>query len=127
MGLYWGCTYNNRTDPATQNLQTPLRKDMLQVWQRSWAVIRIRMDNPGMWPLHCHMEQHIPLGMAIVFNVLPSEQPIVPPDVPTCGPCTKTNIVHGNAVQELDLLRREYADMVELVAALKANNSLPLS
>jgi hypothetical protein len=52
-------------------------KDSFQIWQRSWAVIRFRADAPGMWQFHCHMEQHVPLGMVMALNVLPSKQPPV--------------------------------------------------
>jgi len=85
--LYWGCTYNEKKDKRTQNLQTPLRKDSFQVWQRSWAVIRFKADAPGVWQFHCHMEQHIPLGMIMALNIKPSQQPKIPDDVPTEGPC----------------------------------------
>jgi FtsP/CotA-like multicopper oxidase with cupredoxin domain len=89
--LYWGCSYN-ASSPAhtkTLNLQTPLRKDMLSLWRRQWAVVRIYPRNPGVWILHCHMEQHVPTGMIIALNVLPSKQPPVPADVPTSGTCPK--------------------------------------
>jgi len=112
-GLYWGCTYNPKTDRHTQNLVNPLMKDMLQVWQRSWAVIRIKFDSPGWWPFHCHMEQHIPLGMSIVFNVLPSKQPVVPADVPTSGPCPKTNHALGLASKDCPAVHEDYAQLLE--------------
>ena len=70
-----------------QNLETPLRKDSFQVWQRSWAVLRIHAWAPGVWQFHCHMEQHIPLGMVTALNVLPSQQKPVPSDVPSSGSC----------------------------------------
>ena len=85
--LYWGCAYNNETDRVTENLASPLRKDSFQVWQRSWAVLRFKADAPGVWQFHCHMEQHIPLGMVMALNVLPSKQKPIPKDVPTEGPC----------------------------------------
>lgn len=86
-GLWWGCQYNNVTDKPTENLQAPLRKDMISIWRRSWVVLRIRPTNPGFWLFHCHMDQHIPLGMITVFNVLESQQPPPPATVPTEGSC----------------------------------------
>lgn len=91
-GGYWGCKYDADTDKARQNLDTPLKKDSFQVWQRSWAVIRFRATSPGMWYFHCHMNQHISLGMQMIFNVLPSQQPPIPIDVPTQGPCPVLNV-----------------------------------
>jgi len=83
---YWGCPYSE-DDKKTQNLQAPLQKDMVSLFRRSWAVIRFKVDNPGMWLFHCHMEQHIPTGQIMAFNLLPSKQPPIPNDVPTEGPC----------------------------------------
>lgn len=46
-GGYWGCAYNASTDMASQDLETPLQKDSFQLWQRSWAVIRLEANQPG--------------------------------------------------------------------------------
>lgn len=51
-GGYWGCVYNATKHKRTEDLETPLQKDMVQVWQRSWAVIRIQAWNPGYWFFH---------------------------------------------------------------------------
>jgi FtsP/CotA-like multicopper oxidase with cupredoxin domain len=83
---YWGCPYTE-DERKTQMLANPLQKDMISVFRRSWAVIRFKADSPGVWLFHCHMEQHIPTGQMMAFNVLPSKQPPIPSDVPTEGPC----------------------------------------
>lgn len=113
MDLYWGCKYNNETDKATQNLEAPLRKDSFQVWQRSWAVIRFVADAPGIWQFHCHMEQHIPLGMVMALNVLPSQQKPIPEDVPTEGPCPvwSTPSKAGKLEAENAELRKQVAEL----------------
>jgi len=84
---YWGCPYDAARDNHTQTLDNPLQKDMISIWRRSWAVIRFKADNPGTWLFHCHMEQHIPTGQLMVWNILPADQPPIPDDVPTEGPC----------------------------------------
>jgi FtsP/CotA-like multicopper oxidase with cupredoxin domain len=84
---YWGCPYDEARDNSTAMLDNPLQKDMISIWRRSWAVIRFTADNPGAWLFHCHMEQHIPTGQMMVLNILPAEQPPIPKDVPTEGPC----------------------------------------
>lgn len=84
---YWGCPFDPEKDTKSQFLEAPLQKDMLSLWRRSWAVIRFKVDNPGIWLFHCHMEQHIPTGQMMAFNLLPSKQPPIPYDVPTEGPC----------------------------------------
>ncbi|CAE8678834.1 unnamed protein product [Polarella glacialis] len=89
---YWGCPYDADKDTHSQNLDNPLQKDMISLWRRSWAVIRFKVDNPGVWLFHCHMEQHIPTGQIMAFSLLPAQQPPIPDDVPTEGPCP---IWHG--------------------------------
>lgn len=85
---YWGCTYNAEKHKNLQfNLSAPMEKDMISLWRRSWAVIRIPNVNPGFWLFHCHMEQHIPTGQMMVFSLKKSEQLPIPPDVPRQGTC----------------------------------------
>lgn len=90
-GGYWGCAYDPESDKATQNLEAPLQKDSFQLWQRSWAVLRFEATMPGFWYFHCHETQHLMLGLQTVFNVLPSQQPPVPSDVPSSGWCKTVN------------------------------------
>ena len=94
LSFYWGCAYDPETDAKTRNLETPLLKDVLQVWQRSWTVIRFEANRPGYWYFHCHETQHLMLGLQVVFNVLPSRQPPVPDDVPSSGSCPTVHGVH---------------------------------
>lgn len=84
---YWGCPYDAATDSTAAMLDNPIQKDMVSVWRRSWTVIRFQAENPGTWLFHCHMEQHIPTGQVMAFNIRPADQPAVPKDVPTEGPC----------------------------------------
>ncbi len=34
---------------------------------QSWAIVRIRADNPGYWISHCHMDFHMHNGFAFVL------------------------------------------------------------
>lgn len=88
-GFYWGIepNKNHPNYKKTLNLKNPIRKDMISIWRHQWAVIRLRATNPGVWILHCHMEQHVPSGMMVAFNVKPSLQPPIPVDVPSSGDC----------------------------------------
>jgi len=117
-GMYWGCKYDEDTDKGTQNLRDPLMKDSFQVWQRSWAVIRFKATIPGMWYFHCHMNQHISLGMQMVFNVLPDQQPAIPADVPTQGPCPVLNVT---GTEKLPTREQE---LLSIIGALKNNNDI---
>ena len=30
-----------------------------------WTVVRFKATNPGMWMMHCHIDWHLTLGMAV--------------------------------------------------------------
>jgi len=48
-----------------------------------YQVIRFRAENPGIWPLHCHMTLHQAFGMQIVL-VVGKDQISVPQGYETC-------------------------------------------
>jgi hypothetical protein len=89
--------------------------DTIQVWQRSWAVIRFKAINPGYWFFHCHMEQHIPLGMQMMFNVLPSKQELAPASIPTTGNCPMIGMKSDNS--QVNILVQENAKLREQLKA----------
>jgi FtsP/CotA-like multicopper oxidase with cupredoxin domain len=84
---FWGCPYDETKHKGSQNLEAPLVKDLVPVWRRSWVVLRFKADNPGTWMFHCHSEHHLVLGQMMAFNIKPAEQPPLPVDIPTEGPC----------------------------------------
>lgn len=47
----------------------PLRRDTVTVEAYSWAIIRVVLDNPGLWTLHCHNTWHAESGMVMQFLV----------------------------------------------------------
>ncbi|KAL7819640.1 multicopper oxidase domain-containing protein [Trichoderma gracile] len=47
----------------------PLRRDTVTVEGYSWAVIRVVLDNPGMWAFHCHNMWHAEAGMVMQLLV----------------------------------------------------------
>ncbi|PNP42584.1 hypothetical protein TGAMA5MH_05325 [Trichoderma gamsii] len=47
----------------------PLRRDTVTIEGYSWAVIRIVLDNPGMWAFHCHNMWHAESGMVMQLLV----------------------------------------------------------
>ncbi|KAI3643503.1 hypothetical protein MP228_013058 [Amoeboaphelidium protococcarum] len=69
------------------NLQDPLFRDTVTVYPYEhdfasnlqtnttgkpgapcgWRVIRFKADNPGVWPMHCHINSHMTMGMSILF------------------------------------------------------------
>ncbi|OAA53334.1 ferro-O2-oxidoreductase [Cordyceps fumosorosea ARSEF 2679] len=72
----WG-SYNpfdpGRILPRPLNLANPLVKDTVSVPRRGHVVLRVLVDNPGLWMLHCHMMVHMGTGMAAGFHVGPAD------------------------------------------------------
>ena len=57
-----------------------------------WTAVRFNASNPGLWIFHCHIEWHLSLGMAVVFDVdsksLWSQKNGLPDDYGYCGQIT---------------------------------------
>ncbi|KAM0496743.1 hypothetical protein ACHAP8_007325 [Fusarium lateritium] len=52
-------------------LDNPLRRDVVTVEGYAWAVIRVVLDNPGLWAFHCHNTWHAESGMVMQMLVRP--------------------------------------------------------
>ncbi|KAL0797927.1 hypothetical protein Bca101_053101 [Brassica carinata] len=81
--------FDEEKDPAKYNLVDPPERNTVAVPTGGWAAIRINADNPGVWFIHCHLEQHTSWGLAMGFIVkdgpLPSQTLLRPPrDLPKC-------------------------------------------
>ncbi|PIN24864.1 Multicopper oxidase [Handroanthus impetiginosus] len=81
--------YNPATDSRKFNLVDPQERNTIAVPVGGWVVIRFRANNPGVWLMHCHLDVHLPWGLATAFVVengpTPSTTlPPPPPDFPTC-------------------------------------------
>jgi hypothetical protein len=52
-----------------------------------WTALRIELDNPGVWLLHCHIIYHGMMGMGVVLHVKSPNAPLpsLPRDVLLCG------------------------------------------
>ncbi|GJS41523.1 RNA-directed DNA polymerase, eukaryota [Tanacetum coccineum] len=61
--------YNPATDSQKFNLVNPQERNTLGVPVGGWAVIRFRANNPGVWYVHCHLDVHLPWGLAMAFLV----------------------------------------------------------
>ena len=66
------------------NSYTP-RKDTILVPAGGYVVIQFRSDNPGYWFFHCHIQEHLLEGMAMVIAVDPLRQNPPPYGLRTCG------------------------------------------
>jgi iron transport multicopper oxidase len=52
------------------NAQPPVR-DTLAIMANSFAVIRFKADNPGIWLFHCHIEWHVEMGLTATIIEAP--------------------------------------------------------
>ncbi|XP_046548492.1 laccase-1-like isoform X2 [Haliotis rubra] len=69
-----------------RNLDTPIAKDTVTVPDGGYTVIRFHADNPGFWLLHCHIDFHVAIGMALIIQVGELNQmPRPPKHFPRCG------------------------------------------
>jgi len=64
----------------------PMR-DTFDMQPQGWVVLRMIVENPGMWMLHCHVGVHQALGMASILSVLPDQQVQPAGHLPRCGIC----------------------------------------
>ncbi|XVF05816.1 hypothetical protein REPUB_Repub05bG0205600 [Reevesia pubescens] len=81
--------FNPRTDPAKFNLVDPPERNTIGTPPGGWVAIRFVADNPGIWLLHCHIDTHLPWGLAMAFlveNGVGKLQTVQPPplDLPQC-------------------------------------------
>ncbi|KAJ2745575.1 ferroxidase fet3 [Coemansia sp. BCRC 34301] len=64
----------NSTAPVRRYSPTtnaPMRRDTIVIPPLHYVKIRFRADNPGVWLLHCHMDIHFGMGMALTFVEAP--------------------------------------------------------
>lgn len=81
--------FNVAKDPEKYNLVDPPERNTVAVPTGGWAAIRIRAENPGVWFIHCHLEEHTSWGLAmglIVRNGARESESLLPPppDLPLC-------------------------------------------
>ncbi|XP_056008379.1 uncharacterized protein LOC125665694 [Ostrea edulis] len=66
--------------------ENPPHKDTIVVPNRGYVLLRLKTDNPGFWIMHCHLETHMNMGMAVVLQVgEPDEMPNYPQNFPKCS------------------------------------------
>ena len=81
-----GWTENGYPQKLSEKISphTP-RKDTLVVPAGGYAVIRMVTNNPGVWFMHCHVENHLVEGMAVVLNEAKCNQNPSPSEMRTSG------------------------------------------
>ncbi|KAK4270418.1 hypothetical protein QN277_023455 [Acacia crassicarpa] len=81
--------YDAKRDMKNFNVINPQKRNTIAVPVGGWAVIRFKANNPGVWFLHCHIDVHLPWGLAMAFEVQNGPTPETsvpppPPDLPKC-------------------------------------------
>ncbi|KAL3640737.1 sphingosine N-acyltransferase lac1 [Castilleja foliolosa] len=76
-------------DPIGYNLVDPPERNTVAVPMGGWAAMRLIADNPGVWFIHCHLEEHMSWGLGLGFVVESgneTSQCLLPPpsDLPPC-------------------------------------------
>lgn len=51
--------------------RNPMKRDTVNISGYGYVLIRVVLDNPGIWPLHCHIGWHMEAGLLMVVNVMP--------------------------------------------------------
>ncbi|KAJ8753844.1 hypothetical protein K2173_000098 [Erythroxylum novogranatense] len=81
--------YDPVNGPSKFNFYNPQVRNTIAVPVGGWAVIRFTANNPGVWLVHCHLDVHLPWGLASAFVVQngPTPSSMLPPppaDLPQC-------------------------------------------
>eukprot|EP00253_Pinus_taeda_P019160 PITA_19160 len=61
--------YDPVKDQLKFNLVDPPQRNTVIAPVSGWVAIRFKPDNPGMWFLHCHLDDHFTWGLNMVFLV----------------------------------------------------------
>mmetsp|Transcript_26549 Transcript_26549/g.43549 ORF Transcript_26549/g.43549 Transcript_26549/m.43549 type:complete len:498 (+) Transcript_26549:576-2069(+) len=77
-------TFDEKTDPASYNLNNPVRRDTVSVLPLGWTAIRFKANNPGAWAFHCTQPSHAVMGMGFTFITSPDKLESPPPAARSC-------------------------------------------
>ena len=66
-------------------------KDVIAIPAGGFALVELETGNAGIWNFHCHIQQHIDEGMAMLLKI-GNEFPAVPEGFPTCEIQTKVDL-----------------------------------
>ncbi|AET41694.1 uncharacterized protein Ecym_8425 [Eremothecium cymbalariae DBVPG len=60
-------------DSDAMNFENPILRDTVNVNGYGYAVLRFVINNPGVWPFHCHIGWHMEAGLLLQINALQNE------------------------------------------------------
>ncbi|GFH32613.1 uncharacterized protein HaLaN_31858 [Haematococcus lacustris] len=76
--------YNYEVDHDSLNLHNPPLRDTATLLPNSWLYLRFKANNPGIWPLHCHILWHAYMGQKVYFFEATNRITPVPASRPAC-------------------------------------------
>mmetsp|Transcript_37681 Transcript_37681/g.83915 ORF Transcript_37681/g.83915 Transcript_37681/m.83915 type:complete len:698 (-) Transcript_37681:961-3054(-) len=80
--------YNASVHEPLLNRFNPILRDTITLPRASWAVIRFIANNPGIWPLHCHIMWHHFMGQQMYIVEAKEKWAKPPAKLPSCpGKC----------------------------------------
>jgi hypothetical protein len=88
--LCWNATWKEGRVQFFQNVTQPPIKDTVVIPTSGYVVLRFRTTNPGPFMLHCHIDDHVIEGMAMIIDIAPDKRPQYPSGFPTCLPTVST-------------------------------------
>ncbi|PSN72920.1 extracellular dihydrogeodin oxidase/laccase-like protein [Corynespora cassiicola Philippines] len=95
---------NDKWDGTTiVNPSNPQRRDTHNLRPKGWMVMQYNLDNPGVWPFHCHIAWHLSMGMYVNLMENPEkiDQSVIPGVVKqTCDAWNKYTDTH--IVEQID-------------------------
>jgi iron transport multicopper oxidase len=50
-----------------------MRRDTLLIYAGGYAILRFKVDNPGITLFHCHIEWHVEAGLTMTFIEAPTQ------------------------------------------------------
>ena len=79
-GAFWVLAWGEGDWPGSQAAallmqSPPPMMDSATLPPGGWLWLRLRADNPGVWPLHCHILWHLAMGMGTALVVAPERIP----------------------------------------------------
>lgn len=94
----FGCPRNASADNSQYYTSNPYKTDIVPLPPHGWAHVRIRVTNPGVWFLHCHLNIHMLNGMGFIVHAALDRVPRIPSWVDTScmGTCQACKLARGH-------------------------------
>lgn len=94
---------NGTWDGTIVNSDNPLRRDVHLLPANGHLVVQFDLDNPGVWPFHCHIAWHVSGGLQVTYVERPDDIRKLNIPVEKWGECETWNAyTNHNVVDQID-------------------------